>query len=164
MVKRSLAWADVIQNALGVSATGSIKTDLLANVSNPVDTLTAARSVGDIMVYYDPTSAVVDSAQHIDIGIGVVSLEAFTAGLASMPDPSKAEYPPRGWLYTASGVTWQTTTAEGVMMHPLRFQWDIRAMRKIDKGVPFMLLVSSIAKGAGVTTLVSGRVRTLCMT
>ena len=164
MATRNRAWADIVQNSLTLSSGGFILSNLLVSAPE-VDTLTATRIIGDLQVYYDPTSGSVDSAQLIEVGIGVTSSEAFAGGRATVPDPSQGtQYPPRGWLYAASQVAWSRVDSAGVQMHMARFIFDLGAMRKIDKGLLYMMVTSTLGKGAGITTLVSGRVRTLCLT
>jgi len=164
MTNRNRAWADTRAVAFTLLDGGSLLFDLLTDAPT-VDTLTVVRLVGDLTVDFDPTSAPVDSMQVIDVGIGVTSSEALLAGVVSLPKPSiPTEYPPRGWLYAATQSTWETVDSFGIGHESARFKFDIRSMRKIDKGKLFMLIISTNAKGAGFTTLVSGRVRALCLT
>ena len=163
---RNRAWADLRLVAETLNLTGSLLDNLL-EVAPTVDTLTAVRIVGDLTVEFDPTSTHSDQLNVIDVGIGVASQEAFALGTTALPDPrTQADYPPRGWLYINTQPVMNSidATNQAIATRPARFQFDIRSMRKIDKGVLYLLIQSSAGKGSGVTTLVSGRVRTLCLT
>jgi len=166
--RRRRAWADVLYTNLGLPAGGSVKTDLLVGSGAPVvDTLTAVRIVGDIYVHTSPTDETEYSAA-IDIGIGVSSAEAFALGVTALPDPNTAgDYPPRGWLYVSRQYVEQALPTGGtptaIHRKDARFQFDIRAMRKIDKGVLFAIWRNTefVAPSAMALT---GRIRTLCLT
>ena len=166
MAPRNRSWADSRFLAATLAINAEVHTNLLANAPT-VDTLTAVRIVGDLIVEFDPTSTHSDQLNLVEVGIGVTSTEAFAAGSASLPSvASETEYPPRGWLYL-DGTTCMNTidaTNQAIQMRPARFQFDVRAMRKIDKGILFMSIASRLGKGGGVTTLISGRVRVLCLT
>ena len=166
MASRPRAWADQRFNAETLNVTGNILADLLENAPT-MDTLTAVRIIGDIMVEYDPMSTHSDQLNVIDVGVGVTSVEAFAVGIMGVPQPhNETEYPPRGWLYVATQSVMNsiTTGAEAAVMRAARFQFDLRAMRRVDKGILFLAIQSSAGKGTGITTLVTGRVRTLCLT
>ena len=162
MTSRNRAWADqrFAGNSLPVGT--KLISNLLVN-AHTVDTLTAVRIVLDVTVQYDPSLTVVDSLSVIDVGIGVSSVEAFaTAG--ALPSPSaETEYPPRGWLYVASQPLWQQAESTGVLTSVARFQVDIRSMRKIDKGVLFVMFQNTNLI-VGATCGVTGRARVLCLT
>ena len=100
----------------------------------------------------------------VDLGIGVSSVEAITAGAASLPSPSDPlQYPPRGWLYVSSQPVWEKAESTGILQGVARFQFDIRAMRKIDKGNLFMV-VNHVNITVGGSMQLTGRVRVLCKT
>ena len=143
-------------------------TDILVNLlenAPTVDTLTAVRIVGDFTVHYRITNTTVDSDSIIDVGVGVVAAPAFTAGQAAIPDPSsETSYPPRGWLYVASmHISETVTTSTGLQIKDARFQFDIRSMRKIDKGVLFLRIANTNINTGGVCE-VTGRIRAFCLT
>ena len=163
---RNRAWADVRIPTESLTITGSLLKNLLVDAPT-VDTLTAVRIVGDLTVEFDPTSTHSDQLNIIDVGIGVASLEAFNLGTTALPaSRAQDEYPPRGWLYinTQPAMNAIDATNQAVATRAARFQFDIRSMRKIDKGILYLLIMSSAGKGSGIATLVTGRVRTLCLT
>jgi len=138
---------------------GSLLTDLLVNAPT-VDTLTAVRIIMDLEVGHSVTSTV-DAFNVHSVGIGVTSREAFAA--AVIPDPEQdSQYPPRGWLYVANKAV-RSHQDQGSTKTQARFVVDLRAMRKIDKGVLYL----AQSNNAVVQTLsvdVVGRVRVLCLT
>ena len=100
MAFRRCSWADQRFTVAALVAGTFQAFNLLDNA--PVsDTLTVTRIIGDFRVMYSPNSTVVDSLSVVDIGIGVGSAHAVSAG--EMPDPTvDSDYPPRGWLYVAT--------------------------------------------------------------
>ena len=160
---RGRAWADfrIIGTAL-VAGTPNVS-NLLGNA--PVeDTLTAVRIVLDVTVQYLVSTTIVDSLSIVDIGIGVASTEAVLAGFAALPRPDDGtNFPPRGWLYVASQPVSQQAESTGVISTVARFQADLRSMRKIDKGVLFMVITNTNITVGGAMQM-TGRVRTLCLT
>ena len=165
MTQRHRAWADRIFTTVLVAGTGFVS-NLLANAPT-VDTLTAVRIIGHLEVSPDSTSES-EGSVTVDIGIGVASTEAVLIGVTALPDPTQEdEYPPRGWIYVARRRQSQSLPTGGTPTAMWRqdaiFDFDVRAMRKIDKGVLFMFVETNTIDGAGSTRIV-GRVRTLCLT
>ncbi len=112
---------------------------------------------------YSPNSTIVDSLSIVDVGIGVTAVDAFlTAG--AVPNPSGSDnYPPRGWLYVATQPVAQQAESAGVLNSVARFQFDLGAMRKIDKGVLFLTIIqNNILVGGSMRVI--GRTRVLCLT
>ena len=160
---RHRAWAD--RRFAGVSlVAGTLQNfDLLQNAPT-IDTLTVVRIVGDLTVQYLVSTTVADSLSIVDLGIGVIAATAFgVAGAAPAPQ-IETEYPDRGWIYVASQPVAQLVTTDGgIINEAARFQFDIRAMRKIDKGTLFMGIVQANITVGGAMQ-VTGRVRSLCLT
>ena len=158
---RHRAWADLIHNAQLIDGDTTLK-DLLVNAPTS-DTLTVVRIILDVTVGFDPAVGT-EGDCRIDLGIGVTSREAFTIGKTAVPDPSQeTEYPPRGWLFVA---TKRATIAVGASFEwviPAVFQADLRAQRKIDKGVLFLFAKNTVISDAA-TVRVVGRTRVLCLT
>ncbi len=164
MSQRNRAWADV-RLAESIGSGSNVLTDLLGGAPT-VDTLTVVRIVGEIRVYITPTSEN-ELDQFIDIGIGVTSSQAFgTAG--ATPDLKTLGFPPRGWLYKATDHVLQSLPTGGTPTAMWRqdavFKFDLRAMRKIDKGVLFMEIENTAHLGTASTLEVVGFVRSLCLT
>ncbi len=161
---RNRAWADTRMAGLAMVAGTPIRFDLLADAPN-VDTLTAVRIVGDVTVQYTVSVTVTDSLSIVDLGIGVSSNEAFAVSSSlGLPKPSvTSAFPPRGWLYVASQPVFEKAESTGIIHHAARFQFDLRAMRKVDKGTLFLTMEqANITLGGSMQ--VTGRVRVLCLT
>jgi len=163
---RPRAWADRIFNVTLLN-NGQNKENLLT-IPTPADTLTAVRIIGHIMVVSGASNEG-EYTQAIDLGIGVASGEAFNIGVTALPSPAvEDEYPARGWLYRQRDVTQQAipTGATPVAMYkrPALFDFDLRAMRRIDKGVLYMMITCSEINGSGPANTVLGTVRVLCLT
>jgi len=163
---RRRAWSD--QRFAGVSlvAGTAFESDLLENHTGPNDSLTVVRIVADVTVQYLVSTTVADSLSIVDLGIGVASASAFaTAG--ALPDPAlDQEFPPRGWVYVASQPVTQLLDGAGgvsIVDRPARFVFDIRAMRKIDKGILFMRMIQANITVGGAMQ-VTGRIRSLVLT
>ena len=164
MAERGRAWADQRFTGNALVAGTDFLSDLL-QFAPDVDTLTAVRIIGDFDVHYDVTTTIADSDSFVDVGIGVSSVEAFAAGAAALPDPANStSFPPRGWLYASTGYVAQlVTSSTGIWNINARFQFDLRAMRKIDKGTLFLRIAQANINVGGAMEIV-GRVRTLCLT
>ena len=161
---RQRSWADTRYGGVDVVAGTDLLTDLLA-VAPRVDTLTVVRIVAELNIGYTVTTTVADADSIVDIGIGVTAQEAFDAGVTSVPDPEDpSSYPPRGWIYVNTFMVAQLVTTDGgIIDHRATIRFDIRAMRKIDKGVLFLRLSQKNLNVGGVMDL-TGRVRALCLT
>jgi len=161
---RRRAWADTRLNGVSLVAGTPFVSDLLVNAPE-VDTLTVVRIVADITVQYVVSNTIVDSLSNVDLGIGVSSIEAFAvAGAAGLPDPSvDDQYPPRGWIYVNNKPVSQQAESTGVVNSVAHFEFDIRSMRKIDKGRLFMVMDQTNITVGGAMQIV-GRVRALCLT
>jgi len=161
-VARPRAWADVIFNVL--IATGGVANpiDILFDLgSSRLATITVARLVGQmVMVPSVPGTA---GLEALDWGVQVITEEAFTAGPAGIPNPGvTTEYPARGWLVLGREVVGSLVAGEDGL-NP-RWQFDIRTMRKIDKGRLALSMTSNNMQGATQTVRVIGRIRALCLT
>ena len=158
---RNRAWADTAVGGI-VGATPLIQ-DLLTSLT-PSDTITAARLVGSIyMMGVDPES-VRNGLVSIDIGIGVAAEEAFVA--AVLPDPDvNAEAPARGWLYKTRSHVYEQNVG-GSIQHavPGIVMFDIRTMRKVDRGRLYITFKANLVEGTDFDIRMSGLVRALCLT
>ena len=161
MTQRHRAWADQIINTQLVDG-ATLLLDLLENAPT-IDTMTAVRILLDVEAGWDPAVST-EGDVRISVGIGVTSTEAFSIGVTAVPNPdSETEYPPRGWLYVA---TKRATIAIGgsfEWQQNAKFEVDLRAMRKIDKGILFLHAKNTAMSDPGTIRLV-GRTRVLCLT
>jgi len=159
---RPRAWADLTFNVIALAAGTAQAFNLLTNAPT-VDTLTSVRIIVDLTFMYSPDVTVVDSLSTVSMGIGVVSVEAFAQGIASLPSPHNGtEFPARGWLYVNTRPVTQQAESTGIISRELRFALDLGAMRRIDKGVLFLVMRQDNIIVGG-TMRVVGRTRVLCL-
>ncbi len=160
-MRRRRAWADTrfAGTVLAVSATS--KSDLLAGLV-ATETKTVSRILIDLLVYHRSSTVFADVENGIDIGIGVVSSEAFT--LETLPDmDAVADYPQAGWVYVSTLMCYRAEASTGLVAYPAHFKADIRGQRKVDRGVLFMSILNTGIQGSE-TVGITGRVRALCLT
>jgi len=162
VMRRRRAWADTKFAGTTLASSGTIKSDLLANLA-AVDTKTLTRLIVDLWAYPPVTNAAAQRANAVNLGIGVSSLEAFTA--ETLPDPgTQADYPQQGWLYVATKPVLKFfVTTEHSQVVGAHFQADLRAQRKVDRGTLFMVIENVGVNGADNVDF-WGRIRALCLT
>ena len=120
--------------------------DMREEVNKTVD-----RIIVGIDLHMDNIQTNVVSMARINIGIGVATVEAFDAGAASLPGPGVTEeYPVRGWLWRWAGLCqYENATDHGVEVYKFpRLDFDLRASRKIDKGILFLAAANFAQQGA----------------
>jgi len=120
---------------------------------------TVLRILGEYII--DPTAApTVNDSCEIAIGIGVVSVDAFTLGATAMPDPGSDNYP---WLYWASHAFFFRSTSldPSSAAATVRRSFDVKSMRVLPLGTA-LVAVAQYADIAGTPpmtiTLTSWRV------
>ena len=160
---RRRAWSDRMFTLSAVSGGDFLTQDLLASLIDQ-DVKTVSRVVGRILVYVDSTVAAPNGEQRVSLGIGVTSQEAFDAGVVPDPD-TELDYPQMGWLWRTQGTLLAHETG-GVVerYHFPEFIFDIRAQRKVDKGVLFLAGGNNDIGGNAMSATMSGIVRSLCLT
>ena len=160
VMRRRRAWADELYTGDVMANNGEIRRDLLVGLS-AADTKTSVRIIGDLTFYGVPT---LETEFHaaVHVVIGVASREAFDLG--TLPDAdNQADYPTQGWLYAATRLCMQSASGGGLWREQPRFQFDLRASRKIDRGVLYLTTLNKGITGSAAIEVV-GRVRTLCLT
>ncbi len=160
--RRRRTWADRTIDILITSGGQTIPIDLLADLPTS-DVKTVTRIIGRLtIVSADPDTAV-SSTQRVDIGIGVASQEAFTAGI--VPDPNvQADYPTQGWLWIDSPTIVKVNasgTTEASLIPVIT--WDVGAQRKVDKGVLYMVANSTAILAGTESVRMVGRIRCLVL-
>ncbi len=163
---RPRAWGDLnlsINLAEGVRQ----QVDMLANLTVS-DTRTVVRLIGRLVAQPNGISGQVDGSMRVDFGIGVATQEAFTAGGTSLPNPQNpGQQPARGWLQKDHMITTKehATGVENEYTFIDVVRWDLRAARKVDRGVLFFTVESSNAVGATAFDVrLTGTLRALCLT
>jgi len=100
-----------------------------------------------------------EGSQIVDIGMAIVSQEAFAASVISDPNIAN-EHPTRGWIFRARGRVFGFAASQ-----PVVFTWrldrDIRARRKLDNGEAIVIITNNASEGAAGTIRATGLIRTL---
>ena len=160
--RRPRAWADRIISLGVTSGAQTIPFDLLADLPDTT-VKTVTRLIGTFTLVPSDLDAAVTSAQRIDMGIGVASQEAFTAGV--VPDPNvQADYPALGWLWIDSQTVIKVNasgTTEAFLYPTVHF--DIGAQRKVDRGIIYFVANNTLILGSAMGIQVVGRIRTLSL-
>ena len=160
VMRRRRAWSDTIVLS-SLAGGGSVTFDLLEFLT-PTETKTVSRILVDLTAILATATDETEFSANIFVGIGVVSLEAFTAGV--LPDAIfPTDYPTQGWVYVNNKPMVQSLHPTGVFMLPAHFEADLRGQRKVDRGVLF-LTVNNILLTSSATVRIVGRVRALCLT
>lgn len=161
-------WCDTGLAGLDVPMGGNIvPLDLCLDMDAAFVNKTVTRVIVGLQVHHDNHTSDHDAVQELEIGIGVVSEEAFLAGQASMPKPDiTTEFPARGWLWVASyTAAFSNSTTFGVEIYDFpRIDVDLRASRKVDRGILFLAAESRTVFGAGMILNLTGRIRALMLT
>ena len=107
------------------------------------DAATIVRTRGMVSVQATTASVSVDITGAI--GIGIVSEEAFQAGIASIPEPfTDADW--GGWMVWRSfGFRWEVTTDIGRIAIPWSLEIDSKAMRKMGPNERLVVIAESQA-------------------
>jgi len=112
-------------------------------------TSTLARVHGILSVYVHTVTAIDDGFRGA-IGIGKVSNEAFSTGVAAVPDPV-TEVAWDGWLYHQWFDVRGASATEGELISSpistFRSVIDVKAMRKIDSDENFVVVINAIETG-----------------
>ncbi len=160
---RNRAWADTVINSAQILAEQELILNLLLDAPT-VDTLTVVRMVIDVEVAHGFDEPPSDRTSAVSLGIGVTSVEAFNQGINALPEPqASAQYPPRGWLYVNTKLVGMQGDNNSIYRKAGVFVADLRSMRKVDKGVLYMVVHNNAILGSTPVD-VWGRVRVLCLT
>ena len=166
MASRPRAWADFIVS-LNLTTGTEQSVNLLTNAPS-LDTITVGRLIGTLYAQAESLTAQIDGSQSISVGIGVASSDAFNAAAnVGLPSPAvSSDAPARGWLYRTNMVVTKVhstgTTYELAWNDKTHF--DVRAMRRVDKGVCFLIVQSSTLIGTAFNVRLTGLIRAMCLT
>jgi len=160
--RRPRTWRDILVNQVVSTATQSVPLDILVDLPAR-DVKTVVRLIGSLTAFPDDRNATSEGVMSIDLGIGVVSQESFTAQV--VPDPNvQADYPALGWLYASSRIViFNNSSGTTEMFHIPEFNFDVGANRKVDKGVLTLVWNNTAADGTGFACRLVGRVRAVVL-
>ena len=135
--------------------------DLLQNIPDTEQMgLTVTRLLFDMWFTPDVGTGA-DGAQMVDVGIGLVSEEAFNAGI--LPDPNQnADQPVTGWLFKARTVVQVMVSPDAVLGGHM--QVDLRAQRKMGQRAKLVLIMNNTAVvSTSFNVRNTGMTRVLCL-
>ncbi len=156
--RRSKVWADTLFNVVIPNA-GSSATSLMSTL-DPDERLDVTITRLIVCLYlYPETPNEVTSIQLADLGVGIASQDAFTAGATADPnDPG--DFPQAGWMYRCRHVVINNSTAAN--RSPLIvIREDLRAMRKLQRGELYLKISNINTQGAAMGIRMIGTVRAL---
>ncbi len=162
--RRPRVWVDLHMDANLTAAAASLQ-DLLSAAVVDLQTKTVIRLIGRLRAIPSVVANNTVSAQLVSIGIGVTSREAFTAGGVSVPSPAvQTEFPTGGWLYKEQAVLVNQQDSGTVEAWEFpEFRFDIRASRKVDRGIFFVRVVNTDLLAGSTAIKVAGLVRCLVL-
>jgi len=155
-----VVWIDSVVDS-SISSGGVINVDLTVDYSNE-QTRAYQMTLMRTIVRLDLAAVVHDAgegSQKMGMGFGIISQEAFGAGV--LPDPqTQGDFPPRGWIYR--GI-WRTYSFQaGVAdVHVRPVDLDLRSRRKLENGLCFMIVDNLPVEGTATSMRVTGIVRQL---
>ena len=159
---RPRAWVDLVFSASVIDGADMAALDVMADLGiGKLDTITVVRLVGQLMAYPENATPPAAGVQRVDWGIGVVTDTSFVAGVVPLPDISTS-YPARGWMI--AGTKWVLSGGTGNQGAYPQWEFDIRTMRKVDKGILYISMGNNNLDGAAFQVRFGGRVRALCLT
>jgi len=162
MVRRATTWRDTFISST-IVADAAQTPIALSDVTVPK--LEANDTVIRVLLMLQFCEAALNTAKAVismNIGVGVTSQEAFSAGTTAMPDVNITVDKPRlGWLVRGELMV-PSSGSDATRPVPVAvYERDIRAMRKVENGVLFLLLRSNTELGTGFSSFARGLVRCL---
>jgi len=153
--RRDTIWVDTLFNdVLGAG------TQQVHSLMGGIDPLTRGGTLTRTLVcLYAVPSPIGGAAgmQMVNIGVGVASQEAFTAGIVADPQEEN-DFPQGGWVYRCRHAVIDDPTPG--YPTPL-IKEDLRAMRKINRGELYLTFVSEAGQGVAFAVRLVGIVRCL---
>ena len=139
--QRLTQWiAPALQSYVAVASTGAT---LIASISFE-ESLTIVRTRGAIVI--QPASYAADANITGAVGMGIVSAEAFAAGVASIPEPfTDGDW--GGWfVWRSFGLRVEFVSATGVIF-PATYTMEIdsKAMRKVTPNEVMVVIAESFS-------------------
>ena len=159
-------WVDLGFSGLVIPSNSSITPlNVLFDMREEVNKTVTRLVVGmDLHIGNPDTNAV--SVARVNLGVGVATEEGFDAGQASIPSPAvTTEFPIHGWLWRAQyTVIFSNSATFGIEMHVgPRIDLDLRAARKVDKGILYLSATNIPIQGT-LDWEMTGLVRALMLT
>ena len=158
--RRRTAWDDTLLSTFTISSGGQNDVELMPAIIDPEKRgYTLIRMV--MHLYVAPQAPGVQSLalQAVDVGIGLFSPDARAANAFS--DPGAAgDFPVTGWIYRDRFMVRDELITDGIVPWA-DVRLDIRAMRKLDRADPVLVVDNANVTGAGFVVVVGGIIRIL---
>jgi len=159
MPKRSTFWVDTLLTKV-IASSGSVHVSLIENESAPsvLSDLTLIRTIICVDLHY----TVHDSGEGFQVwnmGIFVQSREAAAALITPDPDVA-ADHPMGGWVFRCGGSL-HGFAADQPAVDVRHLERDIRAMRKLQRGVLSLVVSNDAGTGAASSISMTGIIRCL---
>ena len=157
--KRQTTWFDTNIGLDIAQGTGGLVR--LTPIADDLEGFTAIWIVGRTTLLPSvPQSTLAETS--VAIGFAVCSEEAFVSGLVGTPNPEQSQdFPERGWMYRARYVV--IDNGFGVPTNIIVMDNNIRAQRKIDKGVLYLTIHNQTIRGSNFNVRLHGTLRLLCL-
>jgi len=160
---RENVWFDTVLNDTSLAASAQEQVQLLPPNFDQFEQykgMTLIRVLGKITITpVTPSGAL--GTQLVSAGIGIIGVEALTAGGAAVPSPEVAdERPSTGWMWREQIVSQDAAGDPASMTWP-QFDFDIRTGRKLMYGIPTWVISNFDVVGTSFAVRYVGIVRAL---
>jgi len=144
--RRSVTWGVGPGGESSLLVAGSSNAILGSSVVATGTEVTVVRTRGAFSTYLVMAAAAIDGFFYA-VGIGVVTAQAFGAGVASLPDPfDDTDWD--GWLWHHFGSVFSPTgTIGSSVMEAERLEIDSKGMRKLDANEVLFATISTTEVG-----------------
>jgi len=150
---------DWVDTRVGLTVTAGSQDNTRVDGGSVQTTLRGITIVRTILAFGAFSTSVAGAwgIQQLDMAIGIVTREAFNAGI--FPDPNSAtDKPARGWIWYGQMLVSQNGVGTKIV-HTLN--GDIRGARKIENGVVVFIVNNTSLAGTNFSVQIRGLVRTL---
>ena len=102
-----------------------------------------------------------EGSEQVAVGLGVSTQDAFDQGISALPDPAlDAEFPIRGWIWRSIYRIFGFA-ADQPAVYSARVDFDLRSMRKLENGRPFLIAHNTNVEGTSSAIRIDGLIRQL---
>ena len=155
--RRRTVWVDTILDVNMGTTPNQEVTSLHPSMLTENFDLTVVRLIASL-TFSAQTLLVVTGQARVDIGIGILSQEAFAASV--VPDPDiVGDVPATGWLWRTRLIVSDATASPGLA--PTVVNADLSSMRKLQRGELALIVDSNVRVGTAFNVNMTGIVRVL---
>ncbi len=159
-------WVDLQLSSVAVGTGASmVPLNVLADMRVEVNK-TVARLIVGLDLHHQDIDTNESGSARMSLGVGVATQEGFDGGALTVPNPANSsEFPIHGWLWRAQYVCEFSNSATfGIEVNRFpRIDADLRASRKVDKGVLYLAAFNGAQNGS-IDIQITGVVRALMLT